>query len=254
MKKTLVMGLGCLLAFAAVSQTATKPKTTPKPAAKPVAKTASSATKPATPVTPKMVLKNSLDSLSYAIGVLDASFFKQQGIEKLNYSIMMQAVQAVIEGKEPVMSPQVADQTLRQKMQEASMKKIEPEITEGKKFLSENKKRPEVKETASGLQYEVIKQGTGVMPKDTNTVKVHYVGTLLNNTKFDSSRDRNEPAEFPLNGVIPGWTEGVQLMPEGSIYKFYIPYNLAYGTQGSPPVIPGGATLVFEVELLQVVK
>jgi FKBP-type peptidyl-prolyl cis-trans isomerase len=110
-----------------------------------------------------------------------------------------------------------------------------------------------VKETASGLQYEVIRQGTGPMPKDTNTVKVHYTGTLINGTKFDSSRDRGEPAQFPLNAVIRGWTEGVQLMPVGSLYKFYIPYQLAYGTQGSPPVIPGGATLIFEVELLEIV-
>jgi len=239
MKKTIVMGIGCLLALGALAQTKPAAKAPAKPAAKPA---------------PKVVLKNSLDSLSYAIGVLDASFFKQQGIEKLNYSIMSQAVQSVIEGKEPVMSAQVADQTLRTKMQEVSMKKIEPSVTEGKKFLAENKKRPEIKETASGLQYEVVTLGTGPMPKDTNTVKVHYTGTLLNGTKFDSSRDRGQPAEFQLNGVIPGWTEGVQLMPVGSVYKFYIPYNLAYGAQGSPPVIPGGATLVFDVELLEIVK
>jgi FKBP-type peptidyl-prolyl cis-trans isomerase len=92
------------------------------------------------------------------------------------------------------------------------------------------------------------------MPKDTNTVKVHYTGTLLNGTKFDSSRDRGEPAEFPLNSVIPGWTEGVQLMPVGSTFKFYIPITWLMVTQGSPPVIPGGATLVFDVELLEIVK
>lgn len=242
MKKTLVIGVACLLAIAGTAQTRPAAKTTAKPAAKPVAA--------ASPV----VLKNSLDSLSYAIGVLDASFFKQQGIDKLNYNVLMSAIQAVIEGKQPVLSAQVADQTLRTKMQEASMKKIEPTIAEGKKFCAENKKRSEVKETASGLQYEIIKLGTGPMPKDTNTVKVHYTGTLLNGTKFDSSRDRGEPAEFPLNAVIPGWTEGVQLMPVGSQFKFYIPYNLAYGTQGSPPTIPGGATLVFDVELLEIVK
>ena len=244
MKKTIVLGFGCLLALGAMAQTKPAAKTPAKPAAK----------QGATAAPAKIVLKNSLDSLSYAIGVLDASFFKQQGIDKLNYSIMSQAVQAVIEGKEPIMSAQLCDQTLRSKMQEASMKKIEPAVSEGKKFCAENKKRPEVKETPSGLQYEVITLGTGPMPKDTNTVKVHYTGTLLNGTKFDSSRDRGEPAEFPLNGVIPGWTEGVQLMPVGSKFKFYIPYNLAYGTQGSPPVIPGGATLVFDVELLEIVK
>jgi FKBP-type peptidyl-prolyl cis-trans isomerase len=243
MKKTIVLGFGCLFALGAIAQTKPAAKTPAKPAAKPAAAAPS-----------KVVLKNSLDSLSYAIGVLDASFFKQQGIDKLNYAVMSAAVQAVIEGKEPILSAQVADQTLRAKMQEASMRKIEPTVAEGKKFCAENKKRPEVKETASGLQYEVVKLGTGPMPKDTNTVKVHYTGTLLNGTKFDSSRDRGEPAEFPLTSVIPGWTEGVQLMPVGSTFKFYIPYNLAYGTQGSPPAIPGGATLVFDVELLEIVK
>jgi FKBP-type peptidyl-prolyl cis-trans isomerase len=139
-------------------------------------------------------------------------------------------------------------------LQEAAQKKIQPIIDEGAKFRAENKKRPEVKETASGLQYEVVKLGAGRQPSDTNTVRVHYVGTLINGTVFDSSRDRGQPAEFPLNGVIPGWTEGLQLMPIGSVFKFYIPYQLAYGTQGSPPVIPGGATLIFEVELLDIVK
>lgn len=243
MKKTLTMGVGCLLCIGAMAQTKPATKATAKPAAKAAPATAA-----------KVVLKNGLDSLSYAIGVLDASFFKQQGIDKLNYSVMMQAVQSVIEGKEPVLTPQVADQTVRMKMQEAAMKKIQPTVDEGKAFLAKNKTRAEVKETASGLQYEVVKLGAGPMPKDTNTVKVHYTGTLLNGTKFDSSRDRGEPAEFPLNGVIPGWTEGVQLMPVGSVYKFYIPYNLAYGLQGSPPNIPGGATLVFDVELLEIVK
>jgi FKBP-type peptidyl-prolyl cis-trans isomerase len=166
----------------------------------------------------------------------------------------MEAFKDVIEGRELKMNPNMADQTLRQKLQEAAMKKIQPTIDEGTKFLAENKKRPEVKETPSGLQYEVVKMGTGPMPKDTNTVKVHYTGTLINGTKFDSSRDRGEPISFPLNGVIPGWTEGVQLMPVGSTFKFYIPYQLAYGAQGSPPVIPGGAMLIFEVELLEIVK
>ena len=254
MKKLIVPVLGLMIATGAIAQT---PKPATKPAAKPAATkpAAKPTTKPAAkPVAAAPVLKNSLDSLSYAIGVLDASFFKQQGITKLNYDVMMKAVKAVIEGQEPVMSPQLCDQTLRTQMQQMASKKIEPEVAAGAKFLAENKKKAGVKETASGLQYEVITLGTGAMPKDTNTVKVHYTGTLLNGTKFDSSRDRGQPAEFPLNGVIPGWTEGVQLMPVGSVYKFYIPYNLAYGAQGSPPVIPGGATLVFDVELLEIVK
>lgn len=257
MKKTIVFSLACMIALYTTAQpNPSGPTPEPKPSSpKPATKaTPKPAAKPATTQTGKASLKNGLDSLSYAIGILDASFFRQQGIEKLNYQVMMNAVQAVIEGKPTSMTPQIADQTLRSKLQEAAMKKIQPQVDSGKKFLAENKKRPAVKETASGLQYEAIKMGDGPMPKDTNTVKVHYVGTLLNGTKFDSSRDRGQPAEFPLNGVIPGWTEGLQLMPVGSIFKFYIPYNLAYGTQGSAPVIPGGATLVFEVELLDIVK
>lgn len=225
-----------------------QPKPAPKPAAKPAAKPA---TKPAPK--PAFVLKTGLDSLSYALGVLDGSFFKQQGIDKLSYGALQQGFRHVIEGQPLIMDQAMAEQTLRQKLQEAARKKIQPTIDEGEKFLAENKKRPEVKTTASGLQYEIVKLGTGPMPKDTNTVKVHYVGTLLNGTKFDSSRDRGEPTQFPLNGVIPGWTEGVQLMPVGSVFKFYVPYELGYGLQGMPPAIPGGALLLFEIELLEIV-
>lgn len=238
MKKTIVLGLALTVAAGVNAQTKAKP------AAKPAVKKAA----------PAVMMKNSLDSLSYAIGVLDAGFFKQQGISKLNYAVLVQAVQAVLEGKTTAMTPQVADQVLRNEMEKTMAKKTQPVIDEGKKFLAENKKRPGVKVTASGLQYEVIKMGEGPMPKDTNTVRVHYTGTLLNGTKFDSSVDRGEPAEFPLNGVIRGWTEGVQLMPVGSKFKFYIPYNLAYGLKGAPPTIPGGATLVFDVELLEIVQ
>ena len=250
MKKLFLSAAATLVLAGAMAQTKPAPKTPAKPAAKPAAKTT-----PAKPAAakPALVLKNGLDSLSYALGVLDGGFFKQQGIDKLNYTALLEAFKAVIENKEPLMTPQMADQTLRQKLQEAAQKKIQPTIDEGLKFLAENKKRPEVKETPSGLQYEVVKAGTGPMPKDTNVVKVHYTGTLLNGTKFDSSRDRGEPAQFPLNGVIPGWTEGVQLMPVGSIYKFYIPYQLAYGAQGMPPTIPGGSMLIFEVELLDII-
>ncbi len=111
-----------------------------------------------------------------------------------------------------------------------------------------------MKVTDSGLQYEVIKEGNGKKPSATDQVKVHYVGTLIDGTKFDSSRDRGQPAVFPLNGVIPGWTEGLQLMSEGSVYKLYIPSNLAYGEQGTQGLIGPNATLIFEVELLEVVK
>ena len=234
--------------------TTTAPKTSTAPAKATPAKPGAPAAK-ATPPAKPIVLKTGLDSLSYAIGVLDATFFKQQGIDSLNYEVLKQAVYGVIEGKgNLLMDPTMADQILRQKLQEAAKRKIQPTIDEGEKFLAENKKRPEVKTTESGLQYEVLTMGTGAMPADTNTVKVHYTGSLIDGKVFDSSRERGEPIEFPLNGVIRGWTEGVQKMPVGSRFKFYIPYQLAYGTQGSPPVIPGGSMLIFDVELLDIVK
>jgi FKBP-type peptidyl-prolyl cis-trans isomerase len=251
MKKTALIFMMAGFTVAGYAQTNPAPKPAPKP----------TAAKPATPVPAKtttakpFVLKNGLDSLSYAIGVLDATFFKQQGIDTLNYDALKQAVIGVIGGKGPLlMDPNTADQILRQKLQEASLKKIQPTIDEGEKFLAENKKRKEVTTTESGLQYEIITQGTGAVPKDTNTVKVHYTGSLINGKVFDSSRERGEPIEFQLNGVIRGWTEGVQRMNVGSRYKFYIPYQLAYGPQGSPPLIPGGSMLIFDVELLEITK
>lgn len=141
-----------------------------------------------------------------------------------------------------------------QKRQADQMKKMYGKnIDEGEKFLADNKKRDGVQETASGLQYEVITMGTGAKPTAVDMVKVHYTGKLLDSTTFDSSVDRGEPVEFGVNQVIQGWQEGLQLMPVGSKFKFYIPYELAYGEQGTGP-IPPFSTLVFDVELLDIVK
>jgi FKBP-type peptidyl-prolyl cis-trans isomerase FkpA len=129
----------------------------------------------------------------------------------------------------------------------------ETELEKGEAFLKENAKKEGVKTTASGLQYKVLKEGDGKSPKATDTVQVNYRGTLIDGKEFDSSYKRGEPAEFPLNRVIPGWTEGVQLMKEGAKYQFTIPSKLAYGERGTPGgPIPGNATLVFEIELLKV--
>lgn len=125
-------------------------------------------------------------------------------------------------------------------------------LEKGKKFLAENATKEGITSTASGLQYKVLTQGEGKTPKATDTVVVHYRGTLINGIEFDSSYERREPAEFPLNRVIKGWTEGVQLMQEGSKYEFYIPSHLAYGTRGAGPDIGPDETLIFEVELLKV--
>ena len=232
----------CSLQYAAAQ---TKPVPKPATTAKP---------QPAKPAAPVVVLKNGLDSMSYAIGLLDAGFFKQQGIDTLNYEALKMAIKTVIENKPTLMDPQMANEILRQKLQEAAMKKIQPTIDAGEAFMKENGKRPEVTTMPNGIQYEILKAAEGAKPTAESRVKVHYVGTLLNGEKFDSSRDRGEPAEFGLNQVIRGWTEGVQQMPVGSIYKFYIPYELAYGIQGSPPKIPGGSTLVFEIELLDIIQ
>ena len=129
----------------------------------------------------------------------------------------------------------------------------ESDLEKGEAFLKENAKKEGVKTTASGLQYKVLKEGEGKSPKATDTVKVHYKGTLIDGTEFDSSYKRGEPIEFPLNGVIPGWTEGVQLMKEGAKYQFTIPSKIGYGERGTPGgPIPPNATLIFEVELIQV--
>src|SRR4029078_3548133 len=130
-------------------------------------------------------------------------------------------------------------------------RRLKSNLEEGKKFLTENKKKQGVITTASGLQYEVLTQGTGVKPKLTNVVVCHYKGTLINGTEFDNSYARNSPAEFAVTGVIKGWTEALQLMPVGSKYKLYIPYSLGYGMNDHEP-IPCGSTLIFEIELLNV--
>lgn len=142
--------------------------------------------------------------------------------------------------------------SLFDKLQAKSREKLDAEIAKGKSFLEENKKRSGVTETASGLQYEVLVQGDGPKPGSTSRVTTHYHGTTIDGKIFDSSVQRGKPLSFGLNQVISGWTEGLQLMPVGSKYKFFIPHNLAYGERGAGAAIPGGATLIFEVELLGV--
>ncbi len=145
-------------------------------------------------------------------------------------------------------------QDMRQHAEEVKNAQLKSNKEEGIKFLQENAKKPDVKTTKSGLQYKIIKEGNGPSPKETDTVKVHYRGRLINGTEFDSSYSRGEPAIFPLNRVIKGWTEGLQLMKAGSKYEFYIPPELAYGDSGAGNVIGPGSTLIFEVELIDIEK
>lgn len=194
---------------------------------------------------------NYMDSVSYALGVLLSQNLKSQGFDNLNADEFSQGFGASLAGN-PAMDPQAANalvQSYMQKKQEAAGAEARKG---GESFLAENAKRPEVKVTDSGLQYEVLKEGSGASPTATETVEVHYHGTLIDGTVFDSSVERGQTIEFPLNRVIPGWTEGVQLMKEGAKYRFFIPFDLAYGAQGSAPKIPPYAALVFDVELFKV--
>jgi FKBP-type peptidyl-prolyl cis-trans isomerase FklB len=196
-------------------------------------------------------LKNYQDSLSYAVGILWGQNIKQQGLE-VDATIVGQAIGDVLKNEGNQMDIKSANEILKKHIlnkQETAKKK---NMSEGMVFLTENAKRKGVTALPSGLQYEVLKEGTGAMPKATDKVTVHYTGTLVDGTVFDSSVQRGEPATFPVNGVIKGWVEALQLMKAGSKWKLFIPQDLAYGERGSGSLIGPYATLVFEVELLEV--
>ena len=195
-----------------------------------------------------------MDNLSYAWGLAMGQQLKGMGMKEINVEDFRDAVKAVFEGSEPAMKPEEAQKLIQDYLSELQKKAEEAARETGRKFLDENRKNADVKETASGLQYVVEKEGEGAQPNADDEVTVHYTGRLLDGTVFDSSVNRGEPATFPLNRVIPGWTEGVQLMKEGAKFTFFIPSDLAYGPQGVPGAIPPHSTLVFDVELIKVVK
>ena len=196
-------------------------------------------------------LKNANDSASYAIGIGIANFYGQQGIHHLNTDLIARAIRDIFNDTTVLLNDDQANKVIMDYLGSIETEKAKPVIEEGEKFLAENKKKPGVITTSSGLQYEVLKKGTGAVPADTATVLCHYKGELLNGEEFENSYDRGEPISFKVNGVIEGWTEALKLMPVGSIYKLYIPHNLAYGTTDRNP-IPGGSVLIFEVELLEI--
>lgn len=213
----------------------------------------STAKKPTGATAAAKPLKNESDSLSYALGVSVASFYKQQGLTNLNSTTISKAISDVLGGKKPIMDANQCQGIIMNYMNKQQESKSKPNVDAGEKFLVQNKKNAAVKTTPSGLQYEVLTQGNGAKPLVTDTVVVNYKGTLIDGNEFDNSYKRGEPISFPLNGVIRGWTEGLQLMTVGSKYKFYIPQQLGYGLNDQGP-IPGGSVLVFEVELLQIKK
>ena len=234
-----------LFACAAITLSASAQVKKPTTAAKPAAKAA----------TPVKVLKNLTDSASYAIGLSVVNFYKQQGITNLNTALISKAINDAMANRKSLLTDEEANACVMQLMNKKQESAAKATIAEGQKFLAANKNKPGVQTTASGLQYEVIRQGTGPKPDASDSVEVNYAGTLINGNEFDNSYKRGQSITFLLSGVIKGWTEALQLMPEGSKYKLYIPHQLAYGTNdvgnGS---IPGGSVLIFEVELLRVKK
>jgi FKBP-type peptidyl-prolyl cis-trans isomerase FklB len=194
-----------------------------------------------------------MDKVSYALGLSMGQNLMGSGVETLNYQDLAKGIEDVLTHQQPQISYQEAQQVLGKYFEELEAKVAGQAKAAGEKFLQENALREEVKVTESGLQYEVLVQGKGPKPTAEQTVKVHYEGTLIDGTVFDSSYQRGEPIEFPLNGVIKGWTEGLQLMPVGSKFRFYIPQELGYGGQAAGS-IPPYSTLIFEVELYEIKK
>jgi FKBP-type peptidyl-prolyl cis-trans isomerase FklB len=198
-------------------------------------------------------LKDQKDKVSYSIGMNIGANLSRQKVD-INPDILAAGIKDAIAGKTQLTQDQVKEvmQQFEKDMEQKQKESGEKNKAEGAKFLEENKKKPGVKTTASGLQYKVEKEGTGPQPKATDMVTVQYRGTLIDGTEFDSSYKRGQPATFPLNGVIKGWTEGLQLMKQGGKYQFFVPSNLAYGERSVGPDIAANATLIFDVELLDV--
>lgn len=193
-----------------------------------------------------------MDKISYALGLGIGQQIKSMNIENFSIEDFARSIADVMEGKETAFSSREAQLMLQDYFTKKQKEEAQAHIAEGKAYLDANAKKPGVNVTKSGLQYEVLQEGTGKSPKATDTVRCHYEGRLLDGTVFDSSYKRSQPADFGLGQVIPGWTEGVQLMKEGAKYRFTIPYLLAYGEQGAGASIPPFSTLVFDVELIKV--
>ncbi|MDB5263472.1 MAG: hypothetical protein JWQ14_2755 [Adhaeribacter sp.] len=198
--------------------------------------------------------KNLNDSLSYAMGLSAGQFLKTQGIENLNYALLNKAIEQTLKNGPTAFDMPTANTVMERFARTGITKKASAEKEKGRLFLLQNKKKAGITETASGLQYEILTSGQGAKPTQANTVLVHYTGQLLSGKEFDSSHKRGQPLSIPVTGAIAGWTEALQLMPVGSKWRLYIPSDQAYGNTGAGRDIPGGATLIFDVELLEIEK
>lgn len=202
--------------------------------------------------TEALVLNNNIDSVAYAIGMGMSKNLKSSGMDTINYAAFEDGFKAIFNGDSTKISEDHVQVLLNDYFQKLKEEMVAKQQEEGLKFLAENKLRPEVDTTISGLQYEVITPGSGPKPTATSQVTVHYEGKLLNGNIFDSSYEKNKEIQFNLGQVIPGWTEGLQLMSAGAKYIFYIPPHLAYGDRGAGADIPPNSTLIFTVELLSI--
>ena len=235
--KKFFLGLSVLTVVALTTNAQVKPATkSVKPKASPAA----------------FVLKTPVDSFSYALGMNIANNLKQQGIDVVSYAAMQKAMQDIYKKNTPLLNENQANMTIQEKLKENQAKKLAKVKEEGEAFLAANAKRPGVITLPDGLQYEVIKKSDSVSASPTlqDTVVTNYKGTLIDGTEFDNSYKRGQPLTLPVGGVIKGWTEALQLMHVGDKWKIYIPSELGYGERGAGNAIPGGATLVFEMELL----
>jgi FKBP-type peptidyl-prolyl cis-trans isomerase FkpA len=212
------------------------------------------------PEPPKDPLGTESQKFSYSLGTNIGKQFQPAKTE-IDIKALASGIEDAMNGVDPKIDEKTRNEVLQavsmriqQRMVEEQQKATEKNKTDGEKFLADNKAKPNIKTTASGLQYEVVTEGTGATPKTTDTVKVHYKGTLIDGTTFDSSYDRGEPITFAVTGVIAGWTEGLQLMKVGGKYKLYVPSDLAYGPRGAGEKIGPNSTLIFEIELLGIEK